>query len=312
MWSSVSSLFGDLDVEVTPDAPIGAMTWYGVGGRADVLVRPRSLSALETLAKRCFRARTPIRVLGGGANLLVADEGVDGIVVRLDHPIFQAVKFNASGEIHHMRAAAGADMPGTLMDLTRRGLEGLSQMAGIPGSIGGGIRMNAGGAYGCIGDAVESVVCITRAGQRVTYPGRELRFEYRKTNIPDPIIVAATFRLREDDPIAVRNRVKEIFEFKKSSQPLAEHSAGCAFKNPIDPETEQRVSAGKLIDAAGLKGFAIGGASVSRRHANFIVVEGGATATHVIQLMDEIRKRVYDSSGIELENEVVVWQRGEG
>ena len=315
MSTSAHSLFSDLDVDVTPDAALGAMTWYGIGGRADSLVRPRTIAALETLVRRSRRASVPVRVLGSGANLLIADEGVDGIVLRLDEPVFRELKYGVApdggGDGQILRAMAGADMAKTLMDAARRGLEGLSQMAGIPASIGGAVRMNAGGAYGAIGDAIETVVCLTRNGQRVTYPASELRFEYRATNIPDPIILAATFRLAAEDPLAVRDRVKEIFEYKKSTQPLADHSAGCAFKNPIDPVSEKRVSAGKLIDDAGLKGLTLGGAAVSPHHANFIVVRPGATATDVLQLMNDVRQRVFDDSGLELEDEIVVWRRGD-
>ncbi len=311
LTTSTTSLFSDLDVEVTPDAALGAMTWFGIGGRCDLLVRPNNLEALKTLTKRCDRSGTPLRILGGGANLLVADESIDGIVVRLDRPAFREIRYNRTGETRTMQATAGADLPKTLMDATRRGVEGLSQMAGIPGTIGGAIRMNAGGAFGCLGDAVRSVTCITRRGELVTYPAAELRFDYRATNIPDPVIVAATFNLKPADPIALRNRVKEIFAFKKSTQPLAEHSAGCTFKNPIDPISEQRVPAGKLIDEAGLKGHRIGGASISRHHANFIVTEPGARAEDVLQLLELVRRRVYEQCGIELEQEVVVWKRPE-
>ncbi len=311
MPSSSTSLFSDLDVEVVPDAPLGAMTWYGIGGRTDLLVRPNNVEALSTLARRCQRTGTPLRVFGGGANLLIADEGVDGIVVRLDTPALRELTYNRTGEIRTLRAMAGADLPRTLMDTTRRGLGGLSQMAGIPGTVGGAIRMNAGGSFGCIGDAVRSVACITSRGDLVTYPADELRFEYRATNIPDPLIVAATFDLEPGDPIALRKRVKEIFAFKKSTQPLADHSAGCTFKNPIDPVSEQRLSAGKLIDDAGLKGLRVGGAMVSQHHANFIIAEPGAVAADVLQLLEQIRREVYEHSGVELQEEVVVWRRGE-
>jgi UDP-N-acetylmuramate dehydrogenase len=207
---------------------------------------------------------------------------------------------------------AGADMARTLMDSVRRGLDGLTQMAGIPASVGGAICMNAGGAFGSIGDAVASVTCMTRGGDVVTYPAEQLRFDYRTTNIPDPIILSAVFNLTAGDPIALREKVKEIFAYKKSTQPLADHSAGCTFKNPIDPVSEQRVSAGKLIDEAGLKGLAVGGAEVSKHHANFIVTRPGAKADDVLKLLALIRKRVFEHAGIELEEEVAVWQRGEG
>jgi UDP-N-acetylmuramate dehydrogenase len=309
LGSSSSSLFSDLDVEVKPDAPIGAMTWYGIGGRADLLVRPRRIDALATLIRRCWRSGVPLRVFGRGANLLVADEGVGGIVVRLDQPAFLRTRYRTSGDVQLLLAGAGADLAKTLMDAARRGLEGLSHLAGIPATIGGAVRMNAGGAYGCIGDAVQSVTCLDRHGERVTYRAGDIEFGYRQTNIPDPVILGVNFRLRPDDPIALRKRVKEIFEYKKSTQPLAEHSAGCVFRNPIDPVSEQRVSAGKLIDEARLKGTRIGGASVSTRHANFIVTEPGATADDVIRLMSEIRKRVFEHCGLKLEDELVIWRR---
>jgi UDP-N-acetylmuramate dehydrogenase len=311
MSLSSTSLFSDLDVEVVPDAPIGSMTWYAIGGRADLLVRPNTLESLATLVRRCHRDGTPLRVLGGGANLLVADEGVDGIVLRLDTPALSRVSFDPAGDARGMQVGAGADLPRTLMDATRRGLGGLSQMAGIPGTIGGAIRMNAGGAYGSIGEAVTSVTCITRRGDVVAWPAAEIRFGYRSSSIADPVIVAAAFALAPEDPVALRRRVKEIFAFKKSTQPLADHSAGCTFKNPVDPVSEERVSAGRLIDQAGLKGLGVGGASVSRRHANFIVTEPGAAADHVLQLLEVIRRRVYEHCGIMLEEEIAVWRRGE-
>ncbi len=307
----VSSLFGDLDVDATPDAPLGPMTWYGIGGRADLLIRPRSVESLATLVKRCARTATPLRVLGSGANLLVADSGVDGIVVHLDQPAFREVRFNQDGEINAMRAMAGADLAKTLMESVRRGVGGLTHMAGIPASIGGAIRMNAGGKYGTIGEAVRSVTCITKAGEIVSYPAEELRFEYRSTNIPDPVIVAATFTMHEGDPIRLREEVKEIFAYKKTTQPLADSSAGCTFRNPFDPTTEKTVSAGKLIEEAGLKGEAIGGASVSERHANFIVTQPGTPTDDVLRLLDRIEAKVFETSGLELQREIVIWKRGE-
>jgi len=310
---SVSSLFGDLDVEATPDAPIGAsMTWYAIGGRADVLVRPRTVEALATLVKRCHRSGTLLHVLGSGANLLVADEGIDGIVVKLDTPALQEVTFipgDGAGEHTTLHVMAGADMAKTLMEATRRGLEGLSQMAGIPASIGGAIRMNAGGAYGAVGDHCSAVTVITKAGEVETLPASQIKFEYRSSHIAEPVILSAEFQLTATDPMALRDRVKEIFAFKKSTQPLADHSAGCTFKNPVDPSTEQRVPAGKLIDQAGLKGATIGGATVSDRHANFIVTKPGATAAHVLELLGLIQQRVFAHSGIQLEPEIATWKR---
>ena len=157
-----SALFSDLDVQVITDAPLGSTTWYSIGGSADLLIRPNTIEDLTTLVKRCDRSGTPLRILGGGANLLIADEGVGGVVISLNSPAFREIKYNRTGEIDTMRAYAGADMPKTLMEVTRQGLDGLSQLAGIPGQVGGIIKMNAGGAYGCVGEAVASVTCITK------------------------------------------------------------------------------------------------------------------------------------------------------
>lgn len=309
--ASSSSLYGDLDVEVTHDAPIGAEhTWYAIGGRADALVRPQTIEALTTLVKRCRRDRVPLRVLGSGANLLVCDEGVGGIVLRLDAPVFVESSYETTTGGAQLRTGAGADLRKLIIDSTKRGYKGLEHLVGFPSTVGGAIRMNAGGAFGTISDHLEDVTCVTKAGETVRYRAADICFGYRATNIPDPIIVGATFALEQDDPIRLRERVKEVFAFKKSTQPLADSSAGCAFRNPVDPVTGERVSAGKLIDDAGLKGLSFGGASVSRQHANFIVAQPGAVAEDVIQLMEQIKRRVFEHHGIELETEVVIWRRG--
>lgn len=305
-----SALFADLDVIVEPDAPLGPLTWLGLGGPADFLVRPRSVEALAALVRRAKRESIPLRVLGSGANLLVDDEGVDGIVVRLDAPAFQELRYNAKGGVEALRAGAGADLAKTLNDTVRRGLEGLAPLAGIPASIGGAVRMNAGGAFGAIGDRIHSVGCLSESGEVRIYPAAELRFGYRASNIPDPIVLWAAFRLEETDPVALRERVKEIFAYKKSTQPLAEHSAGCMFRNPTDPTTGERVSAGRLVDEAGLKGTSVGGAQVSRRHGNFITVEPGTRAREVVELVRRIKERVLAERGVALHCEVAYWSRG--
>jgi len=307
----LSSLFADLEVDAIPDAPLGELTWYGIGGRADALVRPRTVEALATLLKRAWRQGTPVRVLGSGANLLVADEGVDGVVVKLDAPCFTERLHNAKGEVEALRVGAGADLAKTLNDATRRGLEGLSHLAGIPSSIGGAIRMNAGGRYGATGDTVHSIGCLARSGEIRVYPASELRFGYRETNIPDPIVLWAAFRLRQVDPVALRDRVKEIMAYKSSTQPLAEHSAGCMFRNPTLPGGE-RTSAGRLIDEAGLKGTTVGGAAISMRHGNFVTVERGTRTADVLELVRRVQVQVREVHGVELVREVVFWSREGG
>ena len=303
-----STFFGDLDVDITFDAQIGAMTHFVVGGHADALVRPRSADALSVLLRRCHESEVPFRVLGNGANLLVDDVGVDGIVVKLDHECFKQTRYNRKKDVQALHAMAGADLASTLMEAVRSGLDGLTAMAGIPASIGGAIRMNAGGKFGCISDSIESITCLTNMGELTTYYMQDAGFGYRESRLPEPIVLSATFVLQPCDPIPLRAKVLEIFAWKRARQPLADSSAGCAFKNPLLADGT-RMSAGKLIDNAGLKGLSVGGASVSRQHANFIVTEPSATARHIMELMQKVSERVADKTQIKLQHEVVIWSR---
>lgn len=298
----------DLECDVQCNAPIGSMTYFEIGGNADVLAVPRSVRALQELMRRCDEQQIPVHILGKGANLLIDDSGIDGVVITLAHTCFKAVALEEQSGIHSLRCMAGADLSKTIMQTARDGMRGLESLAGIPATIGGGIRMNAGGKYGSIGDCLSSVTCIALNGELVTYNTSELELTYRNSNIKEPLILEGTFTLTPDDPEVVRTAVKDIFAWKTSMQPLADTSAGCAFKNPIDSDG-QRVSAGKLIDQAGLKGLSHGGASVSSHHANFITTKSGTTAQDVIHVMNTIEKIVFESTGISLQREVVVWSR---
>lgn len=319
--STVRSVVEDLDLEVVFDAPIGTtMTWYGVGGRADVLVKPRSVEALCTLMRRCHESGTTVRVLGSGANLLIADEGVDGVVIHLDHATFREVSTIHRHRIHRagvegragdaVRVMAGASLEKLVMSTATQGLSGIECMAGVPASIGGAIRMNAGGKFGCIGDAVGAVGCINLKGDLVVHERHDLIFEYRRCSIIDPVILWTELALTPDDPKKTHAKVKEIFEYKKQSQPLAAHSAGCVFRNPVSTDGSGRlVSAGELIDRAGLKGCTIGGATISERHANFFTADDGASADDLIQLIDHAAGVVARDLGYELVREIVIWRR---
>jgi UDP-N-acetylmuramate dehydrogenase len=309
MNRTASNLYVDLDVEVHPDHPLGPDTWFSVGGRADILLKPRSVDALATLVRRCHENEIPLRILGSGANLLVADEGVDGVVVRLDAPAFSEVSYNTEGAVEAMRVMAGADLAKTMHETVRRGLSGLHQMAGIPASVGGAIRMNAGGAFGAIGDNVHAVACLDERGETVIYPIAELDFDYRSTNLPDHVILWASFRMEDDDPKRLRERVKAIFDYKKSTQPMSDASAGCTFKNPIDPGSGIRISAGGVIDRAGLKGHRIGSAEVSTLHGNFLHIHPGGSADDLLRLIDHVRETVARDCSIELETEIAIWGR---
>ena len=199
--SGSTTLFADLDVEVELDAPLARHTWYGIGGRADALVHPRSAEALATLLRRCARNDVRVRVLGEGANLLVADEGVDGVVVRLDAPAFKGLQLNAEGPVTRARAGGGRDLGKTIRETVAAGLRGLEPLIGIPASIGGAVRMNAGGKYGAIGDVVETVGVVTWDGQERVFSRDEIGFGYRRCGLPAGIVTWAVLRLEPSDPV---------------------------------------------------------------------------------------------------------------
>jgi UDP-N-acetylmuramate dehydrogenase len=254
------------------------------------------------------------RVLGSGANLLVGDDGVEGVVILLDAPCWKELRLNAEGPVTMARVGAGRDLAKTIHDTARASLAGLEPLIGIPAQVGGAIRMNAGGKFGAIGDAVDAVAVLGADGEQRVFTASELRFGYRESNLPAGIVLWASLRVAEDDPIACRERVKEIFAYKKSTQPMAAHSAGCMFRNPVMPDGS-RVSAGKLIDLAGLKGTRVGCAFVSAEHGNFIAIDrkAGAPARtdDLRELVDLIKSRVLDGAKVELQTEVVFWRRGE-
>lgn len=306
--STISSLLDGLDLPHELNAPLAPKTWYKVGGPAPVLAHPRSVDQLSALAKRCHERGVRIYVLGSGANLLVADEGVDGVVVQLDDDAFSQVTVDRN----RVTAGAGFDLMKLVLDTAKRGLAGLEVVAGIPASIGGAVRMNAGGAFGDVGKSVSRVTVMSESGEVYERTRDDLVFSYRKTNISAPFILSAEFELAEEDPDDLMKRVKEIFLYKKNSQPMGANSAGCAFKNPKrpadDPDASQPLpGAGALIDRAGLKGYRIGGAEVSDKHGNFIFAHDGCKAADLLALMAHCQTVVYEKFGIRLEREVAVW-----
>lgn len=293
-----------LRLDIQRWAPIP--TWFGVGGRAERLVRPENVDEL----RQCLRIDPNLKVLGAGANLLVNDGGVRELVVQVDR--LNRVSIGSNGRV---RVQAGADLMRLVQDCARAGLEGLHTLAGVPASIGGAIAMNAGGKYGNTFDRLAEVVTLDRDGELHTDPAYTFGAQYRNGGLGDRIVVEAVFELTPGDPAGIRDKVKAIMTEKKHSQPLAADSAGCVFKNPVLTynirgvgEAGQRVSAGILIDKAGCKGLRHRGASVSERHANFIVVDKStARARDIFDLIDQVRTRVRGHFGVELETEVVMW-----
>lgn len=287
-------------------------TWFKVGGRADALARPATCEEVRDLLLAF--AGQPVRILGDGANLLVDDAGVDGLVIDLRR--LNGVEWvdQPAGTV---RAAtrAGANLPKLIVEAVRRGLAGIETLAGIPATIGGAVIMNAGGAFGQISDVVERVHALTRVGEPLVIPREQIDFGYRRSGLNHLVILGADLRLTrvpDADLRALRDRLKEVMTYKKNSQPMADNSAGCVWKNPIDPERPgRRLAAGELIDRCGLKGLTVGGASVSPVHANFIITGEGCKARDVIDLMARVRAAVQERTGVTLEPEVVIWRRGD-
>jgi UDP-N-acetylmuramate dehydrogenase len=289
--------FAGLDEIVTADVPMAPKTWYRIGGPARWLVQPRTVEELQEAAGRCVENDIPIYVLGLGANLLVGDSGVNGAVFKLGEEYWRRVKFDNNV----VEAGAGVDIQKLILRTVRQGLAGIECLAGIPGTIGGGIRMNCGGKFGDLGARVTHVQVMDANGHLFERTQEDLVFEYRSTNISATFILGATLELEEEDPERIMKRTKEIWMYKRNSQPLNTKNAGCIFKNP------RGLSAGALIDQAGLKGMRVGGAEVSAKHANFIIAHPGCKADDVLKLVKLIREKVYEKNEIDLESEVKIW-----
>jgi UDP-N-acetylmuramate dehydrogenase len=295
--------------EIVRGAEIG--TWFGIGGRARRFARARSVEDVRAL----LAIDPELLVLGEGANLLVDDEGVDELVVSLRAGELSQHEFDARTGM--VRVGAGAHLFELVNASVRAGMGGLENLAGIPATIGGALAMNAGGAFGEIGSLVERVFALSRDGKEQVIERAQCGFGYRASALRGFVITGAELRLTPGDPRTLAQRLKEVTQYKLSSQPMRAHSAGCCFKNPtLGVSIEgigvlgQRVSAGLLIDRSGLKGTHVGGAMVSEQHANFIVVDKSvATARDVITLMERVEEGVRRAFGVGLEREVVVWSR---
>jgi UDP-N-acetylmuramate dehydrogenase len=289
--------FSGLEEIVETDYPLARRTWYGLGGQADFFIRPKTVEQLKKVVRRCNENNIPIYVMGFGSNLLISDQGLRAAVIKLEAE--QLAKIEFDGE--QVNAWAGAELSKLVLTCVEKGLSGIEALTGIPGSIGGAVKMNAGGNFGDFGAAVESVTLMDGDGNVFEKSKPELVFDYRRTNITAKFILNARLKLNPADSEQIMRTVKEIWIYKKNNQPLNTRNSGCIFKNP------RGVSAGALIDRAGLKGLQIGGAVVSEKHANFIIAEKGCTSRDVKRLIEAIKQRVKEQFDIELELEIEVW-----
>lgn len=285
-------------LEIRENEPMSEHCSFKIGGPARLMLLPSSAEEAASALAILRSSGAQVLIVGSCTNLLIPDEGYPGAFVRMSKPASSMELLDAA----RIRAQAGATLNALAVFAARHGLTGLEFAHGIPGSVGGGVAMNAGAYGGEMRDVLESAEYVDKDGAIRTLSGDALGLSYRHSAFSDTdkLITSAVFRLTPGDGEAVRARMNELIEKRRASQPLDMPSAGSTFKRP---ETGY---AAALIDEAGLKGLRVGGAMVSTKHAGFVVNAGGATYSDVIELMREVRRRVYEFSGVLLEPEVKI------
>lgn len=275
---------------------LSGFTTIGTGGPARAFARPGSLAELEEALAWAGERGLPVATVGLGSNLLVADAGVEMLVLRLEGELAEAA---TDGEL--LVAGGGAPNAVCLHRARAAGLGGFEFACAIPGTAGGGVRMNA-GAYGSDWGAIVSRALVATADGTGWLTPAELGFSYRHSSIaPGQVVAAVEYRLRPSDPAAIRARVRELVDARKATQPTTKRTFGSVFKNPPG-----ELGAGRILDLCGLKGYRSGGALISPKHANFVENAGDATTADCLALMAEARRRAREAYGVELEHEVVL------
>ena len=289
--------FAGFEKIVRPAEPLAMHTWFQLGGPAEYFAEPANVEQLAGLVRRCHEYEVPFRILGGGSNILVRDEGVPGLVIQLAAPAFCEIRL----EKNTVMAGAGLLLGRVVTTAAHAGLAGLEALVAIPGTIGGALRENAGPRGGDIGQWTSEITIVTRSGDIATRTREDLEFGDHPSTLDEPVILNALLELEEEDPRELGRRLQKHWILRKASHPMGHQCAGRVFADP------RGVSAGTLIEQAGLKGTRIGGAVVSDRHANFIVAEPEATSSDVLRLIDLIRSQVRDRLGVELELALEIW-----
>lgn len=276
--------------------PLSRYTSYRLGGPADVFVAPQTIEDVAAVMRLALSADVPVTVIGGGSNLLIADEGVRGVVMRVGRGLNE---INFMDDVVHVQC--GAPFPRLAKLAAQRSLGGLEFAGGIPGTVGGALAMNAGAHADSVSDVVEQVVAVDDSGQFVTLSHDDMQFAYRMSRLQREnglVAVEARLRLTAGSPRDIRAKMRAFLETRRQTQPLGTYNAGSVFKNPPDD------FAGRLLELADCKGMTEGDAIVSPLHANFIINRGDATADDVRRLIDRVQARVYERFNIALEPEV--------
>ena len=287
------------DVELRYNEPMSKHTSFRIGGPVEVMAFPASVEALSALLRAAAQLQIQPAILGAGTNVLAPDSGLQGLCICLKDAL-DGVELLDDNRI---RVMAGVTMTRAAVFAANNGLSGMEFAHGIPGTVGGGVYMNAGAYGGEIRDICESVDVMDLAGNVKTLTCEEMDFSYRHSRLEDEggIVVSAIFRLNPLDSDEIKAKMKELQGKRSASQPLDLPSAGSAFKRPVGG------FAAALIDQAGLKGYTVGGAAISTKHAGFAVNVGGATAEDVKRLLAQVSDRVFENSGIRIEPEIRIW-----
>ena len=286
-------------VDILLNEPMAKHTSFKIGGPAEVMAFPKNCGELAEILKQSALLDIKPIILGAGTNVLAPDKGMDGLVICLKDCMDGMERLEGD----RVYITAGVTMARAAVFAAGQNLGGMEFAHGIPGTVGGGVYMNAGAYGGEIKDICESVDVMYLDGTLVTVPAEQMQFSYRHSRLEDEpaIVVGAVFKLTPKPEAEVREQMQELLKKRKASQPLELPSAGSAFKRPVGGY------AAALIDQAGLKGYQVGGAAISEKHAGFAVNLGGATAQDVVNLLKQVAEIVYEKSGIQLEPEVRIW-----
>lgn len=291
--------------EIKFDEPLSAHTSLRIGGPVEIMVFPEDPLSLKNVLTAAYREDIPLFAVGGGTNLLAGDGKIEGIAVSLK--AFDQIEYTREKGEDAVVLYAGAGVPlARLVSFAgKNGYSGIEAITGIPGYLGGAVYMNAGSFGTEISDVIVSVAVMNMQGEITILNRDEIGFSYRSSGLPaDSLILSANIILKKDSPDDVKSRTREFLDRKRSTQPLGELSAGCVFKNP------EGDSAGRLIDAAGCKGMKIGDIEVSPVHANYFINKGNGAYRDFMELMDKVKKRVKETSGIEMEPEIKIIKTG--
>ncbi|MER3415093.1 MAG: UDP-N-acetylenolpyruvoylglucosamine reductase [Gemmataceae bacterium] len=291
------SVYDDFAAIIKRNEPLAGYTYLRVGGPADGLAEPRSVEELVRLVQQARQEGIPVRLLGGGSNLLVRDEGVRGLVIRLSEPAFTAIRVEGTT----LYAGAGALLSTAISEAAKHGLSGLEPLIGMPGTVGGAVWMRSGSRFGNVWQRLQAAQVLLADGQLARREAGDLRNELAADALVQPILLEVELALEKDNTQNILKRMRKFWIHRQAQQPFSFQTCGRLFKDP------RVATADQLIQQAGLKGTRVGGAEISERDANYVIMHPGGTARDVLRLIELARTRVAETTGQTLSVNLVVW-----